>query len=1097
MRLKGCIGAVFLLQLFCGVVQATDPALKFLQNKNQWPKEIDFSAKVPGGRMYVSANGFSFYLLDENKLHVLHEDSHHTVDEASGEYVNESESIFAQYAHIRLIGASTVSPTASGKYSEYYNFYLGDDPSRWATDVNAFQQIEYSGIYPGIDLRVYSAGVDAKYDYVIHPGASPLQIELEYTGFDQVCLQGGSLLSYTAVGNIEEAKPYAYQLIEGKKVEVICSYVLVGNKVSYSFSEGYDDCYELIIDPLLIFSTFSGSTADNWGSTATPGGNGTLYSAGVTNLASGGEFPATTGAFQESYGGLYDVGILKYDSTGTQLLYASYLGGSGSESPHSLVVDKDGNLLVLGTTSSSNFPTTTGAIDRTYNGGTNVTHVVNYASGSDLFVAKIAQDGNVLMGSTFIGGSQNDGLNPHVGGQLVRNYGDQLRGDIITDEDGDIYISTVTASSDFPATNSFGTIYNGGITDALILKLNSSLTDIVWAALLGGDNADASHTIKFDQQGNVVVAGGTSSFNFPTTEGVYQEVHAGQVDGWITIIKSDGSEILKSTFTGTESFDQVYFLDLNSSDEVYVYGQSNGSMPVTPGVYSNPNSGQFLQKFSSDLTTLEFATVFGSGRGTPDISPTAFLVNDCNNIYMSGWGGAINSSYGFWDSNTSNMPTTFDAYQKTSSGSDFYFMVLTEDASRFLYGTYLGGTISRTHVDGGTSRFDKGGIVYHAVCAGCANNATQSPASDFPTTAGAWSQTNNSPNCNNAAFKFDLSSLKAALQTNSVQLDNPGVTNLCIPDGIVFENLCIGGEVFEWDLGDGTLITRFDKNPITHEYENPGKYLVKLRAIDQGTCKSRDSTSVFIDVFLASITVQQDDAMCEGSPYTLQANGGVTYAWWDRDSTFTSANRTPIVTPKDSTRYFVKITDANGCILKDTVDLGVIPGFEIDFNVVHDNNCKETTSVSIINNTEWDGTGSLEMDFGDGTRSITFDQPHRYENEGVYQIKQIGTREFCVYEKTINVPVFPLKVPNVITPGSAEGKNDFFSVQYGSDPTKTPGDYGIKISLRVYNRWGKEVYSALDYQYDWDAAGLSSGVYYIDLALDNHPACKNWLHVIK
>src|SRR5690606_33014903 len=129
------------------------------------------------------------------------------------------------------------------------------------------------------------------------------------------------------------------------------------------------------------------------------------------------------------------------------------------------------------------------------------------------------------------------------------NYGDQLRGDIITDDDGDIYISTVTASSDFPATNSFGTIYNGGITDALILKLNSSLTNIVWAALLGGDNADASDTIKFDQQGNVVVAGGTSSLNFPTTDGVYQEVHAGQVDGWITIIKSDGSEILKSTFT--------------------------------------------------------------------------------------------------------------------------------------------------------------------------------------------------------------------------------------------------------------------------------------------------------------------------------------------------------------------------------------------------------------------------------------------------------------------------------------------------------------------------------------------------------------------
>jgi hypothetical protein len=101
-----------------------------------------------------------------------------------------------------------------------------------------------------------------------------------------------------------------------------------------------------------------------------------------------------------------------------------------------------------------------------------------------------------------------------------------------------------------------------------------------------------------------------------------------------------------------------------------------------------------------------------------------------------------------------------------------------------------------------------------------------------------------------------------------------------------------------------------------------------------------------------------------------------------------------------------------------------------------------------------------------------------------------------VYEKSISVPVFPITVPNVITPGAVEGKNDFFSIQYGSDPTKTPGDYGIKVSLYVFNRWGKEVYGSDDYQYDWYATGLASGVYYFDLTLDNHPTCKNWLRII-
>jgi hypothetical protein len=139
------------------------------------------------------------------------------------------------------------------------------------------------------------------------------------------------------------------------------------------------------------------------------------------------------------------------------------------------------------------------------------------------------------------------------------------------------------------------------------------------------------------------------------------------------------------------------------------------------------------------------------------------------------------------------MPVTNYALQKTTSGSDFYFIVLTSDSSELLYATFLGGNQSRTHVDGGTRRFDKSGIVYHAVCSGCqAFNATNSSSSDFPTTPEAWSRTNNSGNCNNAAFKFDLSSLRARLQTNSVAFDIPGLDQICYPDTIRFQNFSTG-----------------------------------------------------------------------------------------------------------------------------------------------------------------------------------------------------------------------------------------------------------------------------------------------------------------
>ena len=329
------------------------------------------------------------------------------------------------------------------------------------------------------------------------------------------------------------------------------------------------------------------------------------------------------------------------------------------------------------------------AFDKTFNLGTTIfNRVLNTNDQWDIVITRLSADGGQLVGSTFLGGSGNDGLNvpKQSGGPLVVNYGDEMRGDVITDETGHVYISSVTSSNDFPIVNGFDNSFNGS-TDGLIVKLAPDLSSIVWSSYLGGSGFDAAYSIKFDNDKNIVLAGGTTSSNFPVTAGSYQTVFNGIVDGWIARLAADGSAIMNATFTGTVSFDQVYFVDLNANGNVFCYGQTAGHMPITSGVYKNVNSGQFLQKFSPDLSTLEFSTVFGSGSPSglviPNISPTAFLVNDCDNIYMAGWGGFVNSSIetGFWQSTTNGMPITSDAYQKTTSGSDFYFMVLNGDAT--------------------------------------------------------------------------------------------------------------------------------------------------------------------------------------------------------------------------------------------------------------------------------------------------------------------------------------------------------------------------------------------------------------------------------
>lgn len=1066
------------------------PELKFIENKNQWPEHIDFATRTPGGRLMLSPGQFSLYLFDQRDDHA-HDHMDHQVNESDGQ---AAEMANAHHVRISFPGSNTASrPIPSVKAKEYYNFFLGNDQSKWASRANAWHNIVYPDIYEGVDLRITSVQTNLKYDFIVKPDANTSSIQIQVEGADELRLENGNVFIGTSVGQLVEKKPFTYQVIDGVVCEVRSEYVLEDNVLRFYFPDGYDVCYELVIDPLLIFSTFSGSTADNWGSTATPGERGTLYSSGITNHFNAGvTFPATPGAFQTLYGGEYDIAILKYDSTGSQMLYASYLGGSSNESPHSLVLDpKSEDLIILGTTSSSDFPTTLGAFQVIYQGGTSLgTSIFGYPNGSDIIISRISKDGDELKSSTYLGGSDNDGMNP-AGSPLVRNYGDEMRGDVITDSLGNVYISSVTSSTNFPAVNSFSTTYRGGLTDAVLVKMDPELKTILWSSFLGGSDVDAAHTLKLDSMQSIYLAGGTTSINFPTTDNGYQKVLAGDVDGWLARIAPNGDSVMHATFTGTTNFDQVYFIDLDSQGDAYVYGQTNGSFPVTAGVYNNPNSGQFIQKFSGVLDKLIFSTVFGSGIGIPNISPTAFLVNDCNNLYMSGWGGSINIQRGFWQSTTHNMPITADALQKTTNGSDFYFIVLTGDASELLYATYLGGSQSSIHVDGGTSRFDKSGIVYHAVCAGCGGGFD-----DFPTTPGAWSRTNNSTNCNNAAFKFDLSSLRARLQTNSVAFDAPGLNQLCFPDSIRFQNFSTGGEFYEWDLGDGTQLVKTDTTSFVHQYENEGVYTVKLKAIDLNTCIGVDSTFTTVRVFRNLLKVQDDDKICFGTTYELKGTGGINYQWSTDEGALTS----PVVKPEESTTYFVTVTDANGCKLKDTVDIEVVPFIDVKWEYAFISDCISRPEVFVRNLTEANPDELFLFDFGDGTTTDLPEVKHTYPQDGNFTLRLTGVKEFCVYEKLIDLPIYSMLVPNVITPEISVGQNDVFTIQYGDAeiyPGQTPADAGLKVSLDVYNRWGKKVYESADYQYDWSAKDLDAGVYYYTLTIGDQATCKSWLHVVK
>lgn len=891
--------------------------MEFIQNKGQWGDNIHYKAKLPAGNIYLEKNEITYQFYDEQGIARLDDLHHHRIK-------NPSEKDYLLDLHafkLTFLNANTENILAEEPTSDYVNYYLGNDRSKWASNVKKYNKIQYQNLYPGIDLKYYLNGDNLKYDFIIAPKVNTNQIRIEYTGQGELFIKRGKLILKTSVNQLEEQEPYAYQIIDGEAKEVTCNFELIDNVLSFSFPKGYDDTQELIIDPTLVFASYSGSTADNWGYTSTFDEDGHLYGGGVTF---GVGYPTTIGAYQINFNGGNDtvnfgsnhylngtdITISKFSSNGTNLIYSTYLGGSENESPHSLIVNNNNELLVLGTTSSPDFPVSVSAYDTTYNGGNSyIESTPSYTNGSDIFITKLSSNGSALLSSTYIGGTANDGLNTSP--SLKYNYADEFRGEIIVDSNDNVYVASSTNSTDFPVTPGVFQSSLSGMQDGCVFKLNANLSTLIWSSFIGGTNDDAAYSMQFSSTGEVLVTGGTDSPNFPVTAGSLNTMYQNFTDGWVSKINNSATAIIASTFLGTPEYDQSYFVQLDTADNVYVIGQTEGTYQIIPStVYNNPNSGQFVHKLNPDLSTTIFSTTFGTSSGEVDIALSAFLVNVCNNILISGWGGALNSSYAQADYSTTNgLPITPNAIQPTTDGNDYYLMMLAEDADTLLYATFFGGNASSDHVDGGTSRFDKKGIVYQAVCSSCGLQNT----TDFPTTPGAWSTTDNSSNCNLGVFKMDLTTLDVDAELYSGPVH-------CLGDSTYFQNLTNGGVSFYWDFDDGHFSTEFE--PV-HLYTDTGTYNVMLVVLDAVTCLQMDTDYVEVKVVhqpYLSIGVNNTIETNWGPTLQLVPNtDGITYSWTPEEGLSCFDCPHPIVTTNESTTFYLTVRGEDGCFSYDSI----------------------------------------------------------------------------------------------------------------------------------------------------------------------------------
>jgi uncharacterized repeat protein (TIGR01451 family) len=566
---------------------------------------------------------------------------------------SETKSVYTDTVKLRFQGANQTAPMAGREILPgKSNYFIGNDPTQWRTDVPQYARVHTDDVYPKIAVDFYATAGRLEYDFVLAPGADPSCIRLRFDGHQSVELSGeGHLIFHLRGGDLIQKRPVGYQLKGGVRHPVPVHYRMLDDQ-SIAFELGaYDQRLPLVIDPSFVYSTrFGGSVQDEPRGIAIDS-TGAAY---ITGLTYSPDFP-TVQPFQSRNGDIYgqtpDVFISKLNPAGTQFIYSTYLGGSRDDLPSAIAVDSLGSVYVTGSTISPDFPTVN-ALQPLYSGA------------GDAFLAKLNPAGSALTYSTFLGGS---------GGG---NYGNAIAVDSI----GSAYVAGLTGAANFPVQNAYQSHLAGG-SDAFLLKVNQTGTALVFSTYFGGSGSDGISALGLEAStGNIIVAGNTQSHDLPTLN-AFQNTLAPTSGGatFVSKFNSTASALIYSTYLGGSVMDEMSGLALDSSGDVYVIGgTSSTDFPVSVGAIEPFPGGLaascFITKFGSTGNLLD--STFLGGHSGADCS--AIGVDSTGNVLVTG--GASGPDY-----------PVFAAIQATfGQVTDAFLTKLSPDLASILYSTLLG-----------------------------------------------------------------------------------------------------------------------------------------------------------------------------------------------------------------------------------------------------------------------------------------------------------------------------------------------------------------------------------------------------------------------
>jgi hypothetical protein len=848
------LASLLLVVLFTNPVTAGGNRVEYVQNGGQWESNVLYSGDLVDGKVFAERNQLTYVFYSREDLEAVHE----LADNSSNPHAAiENFMIHAHAIRVSYLNSNPeVNISSSDVADGIFNYFIGNDASKWASNLHAYRNVTYSNLYNGIDMKLYSNEHNLEYDFIVNPGSSVSTIAMRYDGADELSLDGGNLLIRTSVNTVTEMKPVAYQVINSHRVAVRCNYVLNGNVISFE-TEPYNTSLPLIIDPVLIASTYTGSSVDSWGQCASFDIAGNPVTAG---RCFGVGYPTTVGAFQVNFSAGIDMSISKMTPTGNARVYATYLGGNGTDYAQNMSCTSNGDLHVYGSSNSTNFPVTTGCYDNTL------------AGGFDIVITHFNSTGSALVGSTYVGGTLNDGY-----GIIGLNAQDYARGQVTENSAGEIFVASFSSSTNFPFTvGAYSTVNQGGM-DAVVFKLNATCSSLMWSTNLGGTLTDEAYSIALASNGDVVVSGVTQSQNFPSTSGAYRTTYqGGTYDAFVSHLSANGATLVASTFFGNSGSDEALGLSLDGSDNVHIAGYNSVAYPITGGCYGNANSGTFIAKLNPALSALTWQTTIGNGQITEHLVVNGFQVDDCSNIYLSGFTG-FGGIY----------PVTSNALYSTSTIGNYHLTILSTNATSLLYGTYYGGT----HAHGGASNMDKRGTVYQTVCI----------TSGFPTLPGSYATNNPFGVFQNPVFKIqnDISSANITVSPN---------TSMCLGSSVVLT--VTGASTYTWSPATGLSSTT--DSAVTASPSTTTTYTV---VGSNGSCTASGTVTVTVNQPpVAAINPAGPVQTCSGNPTMLYATQGTgyTYQWYESGNPVAGATLDSLAVTS-SGNYTVVITDANGC----------------------------------------------------------------------------------------------------------------------------------------------------------------------------------------